>query len=125
MLVHRTQVGKHRAGLIARLFGQLREVDAPPVQARRRAGFQPADPQRQFPQPRGQRVGGRIAGPTAFIVGHPDVHPPGEEGAGGQHHRAGGKPDAALGHHPGHPVALNLQIVGGLLEHLQVRLILD
>ncbi len=77
MVGNRAEIGKHRTRIVAGLFGQLREVDAPPVQARRGAGLEPADPKRQFPQPRGQRVGGRIAGPAAFVVFHPDVNPPG------------------------------------------------
>jgi hypothetical protein len=125
VFVHRAEMGKHRTGLIARLLGQLRKIDASPIQARRGPGLEPTDPQRQFAQPRRQGVGRRIAGTAAFVVGQSDVDAPGQKGAGGQHHRAGGEADAGLRHHAGHPIAFEGQVGGGLLEYVQVRLVFD
>jgi len=82
MFVDRTSIGKYRTRRIARLFDQSGKIDAAAIQPRWRAGFQPPDSQWQFPQARRQRVGGRIAGPAAFIIGQANVNPSGQEGAG-------------------------------------------
>ena len=64
-----TEVGKHRTGIIAGLFGQLGKVDAAAIQARRCAGLQSTNMERQFSQSRRQRIRGWIACPPAFIIG--------------------------------------------------------
>jgi hypothetical protein len=54
--------GKHGDGIeVTALLGQLREVDAAPIDARRRAGFQSPLRQLQLFQTRGQRQGRGIA----------------------------------------------------------------
>ena len=125
MLVRRAKIGKHRTRLITGLLGQPGKVDAAPVQTRRRAGFQPADTQRQFAQPRRQGIGRGIAGAATLVIRQTDMNPSGQERAGGEHNRTGTEPDAGLGDDAGDARAVEDQIRGGLLKDLQMRLILD
>ena len=120
-----TEVGEHRARLIAVLFAQFGVVDAAAVDARRRAGLQPADPQRQLPQSRRQSIRGRIAGAAARMALHADVDPAAEKGADGEYDVAGEKFDAALRDAALDSIAPHLQIGNLLLEQLQVRLPLE
>jgi len=90
--------GEHRHRRVARLLGQAGlVVDAAAVDARRRAGLEPVHRERTLAQALRQRGRGRVAGAAAGIVHQPDVDPAGQEGAGGQHHRARIEAQAALG----------------------------
>ena len=50
---------------------------------------------------------------------------PAEEGAGSQHHVVGKKTQPHLGHHTADLILLHHQVIAGLLEYPQVRLILQ
>ena len=121
----RAEIGEHGPGIVAVLFAQSVVIDAAPVDARRCAGLQSADAQRQFAQARRQTIRGRIAGPAAGMIFHTDVNFPAEERAHGQHHAACAKFDAALGAAAGHSVRLQDQIGHFLLKELQIRLCLE
>src|SRR5690606_23193851 len=95
------------------------------VDARRRAGFQTIDPQRQFAQAPRQRDRRRIAGAAARVIVEADVDLAAEEGAGTEHHGLGEKANAGLGDGAANALALNDQVVDGLLENTQIRLIFE
>ncbi len=97
MLRARAEVGEYRPRIVAVLLAQPRVVDAAAVDARRRAGLQPPDLERQLAQPRGERERGRIAGAAAGVALESDVNAAAEERAHGEHHVARGKLDAAQG----------------------------
>ncbi len=120
-----TEEGHHRDRGIARLLGHHAEVDAAPIDARRRPGLQAADPQRQLAQALGQGDGGRIAGAAAGVVLQADVDKSAEEGAGGQHHVVRMEAQTHLGHHAADLILLDDQVVAGLLEYPQVGLVLQ
>ena len=42
------QIGKNGRGVIARLFGEFREINTAAIKARRRAGFKPPDGKLEF-----------------------------------------------------------------------------
>ena len=113
----------HRQRRIAPLLFEAVEVDRSGVDARRRAGLQPVDAQRQLTQALRQCDRRRIAGAAASVVVEADVDLAAEEGAGAQHHRFGAKADAALGDDADGAIALDDQIVDRLLEDLQVGLV--
>ena len=117
MLLARTQKREHRSRIVAGLFGKPRKIDAAPVDARRRAGFESADRQLQFAQPRRQTDRGRIAGAPCLIVLQPDVYQPGEKCARRQHHGVCGKTQTELGYDPGYRVAVYRQIINRLLKY--------
>ena len=122
VLVARAEVGEHRRRRIAGLLFQAAEVDAAQVDARRRAGLQAVGGDRQFAQLRRQRAGRRIAGTATGVLRLADMDLAGEEGAGGEHHRAGAERQAHLGDHAGDAAVLDDQVVHRLLEQLEVRL---
>src|SRR6185436_3546461 len=73
MIAAPAEVREHRRRLVARLRGESGVVDRATVDARRRAGLEPADAEGQSAQPLGQAVGWRIAGATALIIRQADV----------------------------------------------------
>ena len=97
MLTDSPEERKHGRGLVARLRGHHREIDAAAVDARRRAGLQAPDAQRQLAQARSQALRRRIAGAAAGILIEPDMDAPAQECADGQHHRASLERDAGDG----------------------------
>ena len=117
--------GEHRTGLVAGLFFQHREIHRAPVDARRRAGFEAFHGKGQLAQASGQSVGGRIASTAPFVVLQADVNPSAQEGAHGEHHRLGVEFQAHLGDHAGDPVAVHDEIIHGLLEDIQIGLVLQ
>ena len=120
------QEAEHRHRVqVAGLLGALGKVDAAAVDARRRAGLQPALRQLQLLQPRRQAHRRRVAGAAGGVVLQADVHPAVEEGAGGQHHRLAAEGDARLRDRAHHAVALDHQVVHRLLEQPQVGLVLQ
>ncbi|MCY1223852.1 hypothetical protein D9M72_359920 [compost metagenome] len=126
VLLRATQEGEHRYRIqVARLLFHHREIDGAAVDAWRRAGLQAALRQIQALQARRQRHRCRVAGAAAGVVVQPDVDLAVQEGAGGQHHRAGAEGDADLRHGADDAVALHYQVVNGLLEQHQVRLVLQ
>ncbi len=115
--------GHHRNRRIAWLLGHHREVHRTAVDTRRSTGFQAADAQRQFTHAVGQGDRRWIAGATAGMVLQTNVDKAAEEGTGGQYHRFGEETQAHLGHHAFDLVLLDDQVVAGLLEYPQVRLV--
>ena len=93
------------------------------VDARRRAGLQPALRQLQFLQPRRQRDRRRVARPAGLVVVEPDVDAAVQESAGRQHHGARAEANADLRHGADHAVALDHQVIDGLLEQREVGLV--
>ncbi|MNO98715.1 hypothetical protein D3C76_904660 [compost metagenome] len=125
MLVLRTEEGHHRRRGIARLLGHHREIHSTTVDTRRSAGLQATDTQRQLAQAPGQGDGRRITGAAAGIVFQTDVDKSAEEGAGSQHHVVRVEFQAHLGDHAAHLILLDDQVIAGLLEYPQVRLVLE
>ena len=119
------QEREHRGGRVAGLLLEHAEIDGAAVDARRRAGLQPADRERQLAQAPREGVAGLVARTTAFVVGEADVDPASEEGADREHHRAGAKAQAHRGDDAGDAAALEDQVVGRLLEKIEVRLALQ
>ena len=69
-------------------------------------------------------IDGRVARAARLVALQADVDQAGQEGAGGQDDRAPAKAQPDLGHDTGDPVALQQDVVDGLLEQGQIRLIL-
>src|SRR5690606_23276267 len=126
MLLRTTEEGEHRDRIeIPRLLHATGEIDGPAVEAGRRSGLQPALRQFQLLQPLRQRHGGRIARTPGRVVRKPDVDEAVQEGSRGEHHGSTAKANAKLGHRPGDAVALEDQVVDGLLEEPEIRLTLQ
>ena len=125
-MVRRRGKERHRwPRLVAGLHLHDAEIHAAAIEARRRAGLQTIDPQRQRPQTLRQGVGRRIASTAARLVRKADVDAPAEKRAGRQHDALGLEAQPHLRVHAAHAVALDVQIDHRLLEHRQVRLALD
>src|SRR5690606_28876072 len=117
------EVAHHRQGFVAPLLFHYREVDGLAVDARRRAGLQAVDAERQFAQASGQGYRRRIAGAAAAVFFQADVDNAAKEGAGGEHHGTGVKTQAHVGDGADALAVLDNQVVDGLLEDRQVRLV--
>ena len=119
----RAQHRKYRDRIeITRLLFHHREVDAAAVDARRRAGLQPALRQLQLLQPRRQRDRRRVAGAAGRIVIQANMDLAVEKSACSQHHRTAAEADADLGHRTDHPFAFQHQVIDRLLEQPQIGL---
>ena len=125
VLVARTKVGEHRQRVVAGLFGERGIIQRARVDARWRAGLQAIGAQRQFPQALRQPGCGRIAGTPSGMGFEADVDLAGEKSANGQHHVRRTQGQAHLRDHAGDPTRLDHEIVNGLLENLQIGLLLD
>ena len=110
-------------GCVARLFGELGEINRAPVDARRRAGFQTALRQVQFTQATTERFGGRITGAAAFVVFQTDVDFAGQKRACGQHDGACFKLHAHRGNHAADAFTVKRDVFDGLLEKVEVFLV--
>jgi hypothetical protein len=124
MIGGRSHEREHRPRIVAGLFLHHAEVDAAAVDARRRAGLQAVDAQRQFAQAFGQGQRGWIAGPAAAIVGVADVDFASQKSAGGEDDAARAEIQAHLRAHAGDAVAVEQQVVDRLLEQGQLGLVL-
>src|SRR5690606_30178071 len=100
-------------------------VDGAPVDARRRAGLEAALRQLEFFEALAQRDGGRVAGAAAGVVLQPDMDQSVEEGPGGEHDGAGAEFQAYLCDCPDDFVALDHEVVDGLLEDPEVGLVFE
>ena len=114
----------HGAGFVAPLLLAEVEAHAAGVDARRRAGFQTADPQWQLAQTGSQCDRRRIACPAARRARQADVHLSTEERARGENHARRLQAKPALGHDAANARALDDQVVDGLLKNLESRLLL-
>jgi len=119
-----THDGKHGHGIeIARLFLHHGKVDAAAIDARRRARFQAALRQFQLFQAGRQGDGGRVAGAAGRVIVQAHVDLAVEESPRRQHHGARQELQADLRHRADDTVAFDDQIIDGLLEQPQVRLV--
>ena len=125
VLFHLAQIAHHRQRLVAPLLFHHREVHGLAVDARRRAGLQTVDAERQLAQPARQGVGGLVAGAAALVVVQAHMDDTAQEGPGGQHHGVGVEAQAHVGHRPHAAAVLDDQVVHALLEQGQVGLALQ
>ena len=91
---------------IARLFLELIEGDAAPIDPSRGTGLEALRVETQGLQGFREPIGSLLAGATGGhgTVAHPDAAA--EEGAGGEDHRIGAVDTAEIGAHADHPAAL-------------------
>ncbi len=123
---HVAHVRKHGNRVqVAGLLFQDGVVDGAPVNARRRTGLEAALGKLQFLQALTQRNSRRVAGASARIVLQANVDQAVQEGARGQHYSLGPELQANLRHGANDTVALHHQVLNGLLEQPQVRLVLE
>ena len=66
-----------------------------------------------------------VAGPAALVAGQPDVDAPPQKGAHRQDNALSAKPQPHLGQHADHPLTLQQEVIDGLLEDVQIRLMLQ
>ena len=99
------------------------KINRAPVQARRRACFQPPLRQLELPQPRRQRNGRRIARAAARVVVQPDVDASIQKRARRQHHGPRLEGQAHLRDHAHGAPALHLHIIHCLLEQPEIGLV--
>ena len=117
-------IRKHRHRIeVARLFRHDGKVDAAAVDARRRARFKAALRQFQFLQARRQRDCRRIARAAGRVILQADVDLTVEESTRRQHDGARAEAQADLRDGTDDTVALDHQVIDGLLEQPQVRLV--
>lgn len=115
----------HRDRRIARLLGHHREIHRAAIDTRRSAGFQTANPQRQFTQTARQGNRRWITGATAGEILQTDVDKSAEKRAGGQYHGIGEETQTHLGDDTAYLFLLDDQVIGGLLKYPQVRLVFE
>src|SRR5690606_15712532 len=101
------------------------EVDRLPVDARRRAGLEPADRKAQVAQPRREPRGRRIACAPAGIIRFADVDLAAEERADRQHDDLRADHEPHLRHDAADAAVLDHEIVDALLEQRETRLALE
>jgi len=114
-----------RARIIAVLRLHHGEIDAAGVDPWRRPGFETIDAQRHLAQPLSQGDRGRIPGAAALVVFHPDVDQAVQEGPDRKHDGLATDADPALGDDTGNTIPVHDQIITGLLEDLQVGIVLQ
>ena len=91
----------------------------------RRPGFEPPGRQLHFTQSGTQALGRRIARASRLVVLESDMNQPRQECAGGEHHRIRAENEPDLGHDPHHPIPFQQQVIDGLLEQRQIRLVFE
>src|SRR5439155_26920100 len=102
-----------------------REIDRPAVEARRRAGLEPADRELALAQPGRERLGRRVTSTPRFVVLKPHMNEAREERACREHDRFGFETDANLRQHARYRIAVECQVVDCLLKKRQPWLILE
>ncbi len=121
----RAEEREHRHRIVAGLLAERGVVDRAAVDARRRAGLEPTDRERQLAQRLGELLRRRIARAAGRVLRKPDVDLAGEERPGRQHDRRGAELEPALRTHADRAAALDDQRVDRLLEQREVRLRLN
>ncbi len=116
--------GEGAGGVLQRLLVKPGEIDAGPVDPRRRAGLHAAQGESQLLQMPGQAVGGKLTGPAGLHGCMADVHQPGEEGTGGQHHARCLKTEPRVIRHAADPAPLDDEAFHQGLLQIQVGLVL-
>ncbi|MNC85341.1 hypothetical protein D3C83_09320 [compost metagenome] len=125
MLLASAEKRKYRRRLVARLLRHDGKINAVPVDARRRAGFQPADGKIQLAQPLRQRQRRRVARAPRRVIFQPDMDQSGKKSSGREHDRARGEPEPDLRHDTNDTIAFEQQVIDGLLKNAQARLGLE
>ena len=118
-------VGEDRHGHVARLLGQARKIDAPPVDARRRARLEPLHTKRQLAQAPRECIRRWIAGASALIVGQSDMDATAQEGPDREHDCMCPKAQPHLSLDADHPVLLDQEVFDRLLKECEPGLVLD
>ena len=116
MLGWAAQEREHRDRHIARLHLETAIVHRAPIDARRGAGLEPADPERQLPEAPRQGIGGGVAGPSALVVAVAHMDQSAQEGADREHHARGLELQTELGPDPADPIAMDDQVLDRLLK---------
>ena len=118
---------EHRLHRIARLLQALRKINAAPVYARGRAGFQAALRQLELLQTGGQAHRGRVTSAASRIVVQTHMDFSVQKRTGRQHHGVAAKLNPHLRHRTHHTLAgtggLHHQVVHRLLKQPQIRLV--
>ena len=122
---HRHPLPHPTGHAVARLFGAAAEVNAAPIDARRRAGLEPALRQLQLLQPCRQADGRRITSASGCVVVQADMDLAVQKSARREHHGTTAKAYADLGHGTDYALTFHHQIVDRLLEQPQIGLILQ
>src|SRR3990170_6124756 len=125
MQVAPAEEGKHGFWRIPRLLRELGELDGAGIQARRRTGLEPTDRELHFSQPRRQRRRGGVAGPASAIAVHADMDQTGKKSPGGEHYAARAELQAQLRRYADCALTLQENVVYGLLEYPESRLVLE
>src|ERR1017187_504887 len=107
---------------VSRLLDQFRVVDRPPIEARRRTGFQPSLRKLQFLEPARERQRRRITGPASGVALQADVNAAIEKRPRGQDHRRAYKASAHLRNDAYHTVTFDGEVVARPLEKPKIRL---
>src|SRR6266850_4341649 len=123
MLAGRTEKGKHRYRIVARLLDHYRIVDAAAIKPRWRAGLQASDRQLQFAQPPRQTNCRRVTSAPGLVVIQADMHQSRQERTGRQDHCPRVETQTKLRHHPGYALAVEAQVIYSLLKDREIFLI--
>ena len=129
--MHRARADEahHGGRLVAGLDFERIEINGATVEAWRRPRLETPDRQIQFAQTRAQSLRRRIAGAARFVMIESDMNQAAEERARGEHHGVTLEPDAELRDHAGdastRAVAVEGEIIDGLLEKRQIRRVLE
>ena len=115
--------GEHGNRGIPRLGLAAGVIDGAAINARRGSGLEAADRQVQFAEPGRQRERRRVPCPAAGVVVQADMDLATQESTGGQHHGFRQNADPGLRDYATNTIAFQDQIITGLLEQLQIRVI--
>ena len=125
MLVSVTEIGHHRRWCIPRLFDHYGKIDCARIQPWRRTGFQTTDPERQLAQTLGKCNRWWITGPTAGVILEPHMDLAAKESACGQYDAWRIELQPGLRYNAFDLVAGDNQVIDGLLEYSEIRLVLE
>ena len=121
--VETAEIGHHWLGLITPLLLQAIEIHRLGVDARWRARFQPIDAQGQLAQTRGQGYRRWVAGAAAAVIIQTDMDFAAQKSSGCQHDGFRPKANTGVGDGAANALALDDQVVNGLLENRQIGLV--
>jgi hypothetical protein len=117
--------GEGRYRKITGLLVHDGKVDRATVDAWRSPCLQAVDAEWQLAQPGREAVGWRIAGPPALVVLESDMNATAEKGADGQYDSFRPEFQVHLGNNSRHLFILDDEIGHGLLENIEVWLVLE
>ena len=125
MAILASHEGEDGLGGVTRLLLHPRKIDCPAIDARGRAGLEPAHRQADFPQAGRKRYRSRISGPPTLVFFHADVDQPREESPGRKDDALRAKLDAGLCDYSGRPATFQEDVVHRLLENAEIGLVLE